>query len=110
MIQNSLLQTVREECGLGSPPDPFMTYASETASSILKDKVDYKRSELPDFLWKLNELVHEQERDKYELCPHYQSWHVPEMRWFAMTTVQGEQHLKVHQSQMVLYLIVLLEA
>lgn len=49
-----MLKTVREECGLGSPPDPFTTNASETANSILKNRVDCKRSELPEFLQKLN--------------------------------------------------------
>ena len=50
VIRDSMLKTVREECGLGSPPDPFTTNASETANSILKNRVDYKQSELPEFL------------------------------------------------------------
>ena len=50
VIRDSMLKTVREECGLGSPPDLFTTNASETANSILKNRVDYKRSELPEFL------------------------------------------------------------
>ena len=93
VIRDSMLRAVREECGLGSPPHPFTTNSSETANFILKNKVDYKKSELPEFLLKLKELVHEQEceveraiigRGKYELRPQYQVWHVPETKWFTM--------------------------
>ena len=47
--------------------------------------------------------MHEQEREvekaligrgKYELRSQYQSWHISEMQWCAMTTPQREQHLK----------------
>ena len=50
VIRDSMLRAVREECGLGSPPQPFTTNSSETANFILKNKVDYKKSELPEFL------------------------------------------------------------
>ena len=81
MIRDSILRAVQEECGLGSPPHPFTINSSETANFILKNKVDYIKSELPEFLLKLKELVHEQEceveraiigRGKYELRPRYQ--------------------------------------
>jgi len=87
VIRGSMIRSVREECGLGSPPAPFTTNASETANYMLKHKVNYKRSELPEFLQKLEELVHEQEREvekavigrgKYELRSHYQSWRISE--------------------------------
>lgn len=103
VIRGSMIRSVREECGLGCPPAPFTTNASETAYYMLKHKVNYKRSELPEFLQKLEELVHEQEREvqkavigrgKYELRSHYQSWHTSEMQWFTITTAQREQHLK----------------
>ena len=56
-----------------------------------------------NFLQMLNNLICEQEceveravigRGKYELRPQYQSFHVPETKWFAMSTMQREQHLK----------------
>ena len=55
-----MIRQVREECGLGSPPAPFTTNAYETANYILKHKVNYQRSELPEFLKKLKELIHDQ--------------------------------------------------
>jgi len=103
VIRDSMLRAVREECGLGSPPHPFTTNSSETANFILKNKVDYQQSELPEFLLKLKELVHEQEREveraiighgKYELRPQYQVWHVPETKWFTMMSAQREKHLQ----------------
>ena len=103
VIRNSMIQPVREECGLGSPPAQFTTNASETANYMLKHKVDYKRSELPEFLHKFKELIQEQEREvekavigrgKFELRTQYRSWYVPESKWFTMTTSQREQHLR----------------
>lgn len=36
---------LREEAGLGSPPQPFTTNASESLNAMMKRKVDYKESE-----------------------------------------------------------------
>lgn len=36
VIKDTMLSTVREECGLGSPPASFTTNACETANSMLK--------------------------------------------------------------------------
>lgn len=103
VVRDSMISCVREECGLGSPPMPFTTNASESANFLLKHKVDYKRNELPVFLDKLQELIKEQEREfekaiigrgKYELRTQYRSWHIPESKWFAMNSKQREMHLK----------------
>lgn len=63
VVKQSMLRSVREEAGLGSPPDAFYTNASESLNSIIKAKVHYKRSELPQFISKLNELVEDQRRE-----------------------------------------------
>ena len=103
VIRNSMIKGVREECGLGSPPATFTTNASESANYMIKHKVNYKQNELPEFLEKYKELVCEQEqevnkallgRGKYELHNQYQSWHIPESKWFSMTTSQREQHIQ----------------
>lgn len=41
-----MLRHVREEAGLGCPPDAFYTNASECINGIIKVKMNYKRSEL----------------------------------------------------------------
>ncbi|XP_064389220.1 uncharacterized protein LOC135337257 [Halichondria panicea] len=63
VIRRSMLKPVREEAGLGSPPDKFYTNASETVNSVLKNAVSYKQNKLPDFILKLKEVCEEQERE-----------------------------------------------
>ena len=60
VICDSMLKPIREECGLGCPPEPFTTNASESINAMLKRKLDYKRSELPAFIDKVKELVNKQ--------------------------------------------------
>ena len=57
VIRDTMLRCVREECGMGCPPDIVTTNASESVNAVLKRKVDYKRNELPVFIDKLKELV-----------------------------------------------------
>ena len=85
VVRRSMTRQVKEECGLGSPPAPFTTNASETANYMLKHKVNYRRSEPPDSLQKLGELIHDQataveksliDRGKYELRSQYHSFRV----------------------------------
>ena len=98
-----MLRSVREECGLGSPPSQLTTNACETANSMLKNQTNYKRSEMFEFLEKLEQLIYEQDREieqaiigrgEYELRPQYTSFHVPETKWFLMSIQQREQHLQ----------------
>ena len=55
VIKHSMLRPVREEASLGSPPEAFYTNASESVNSVIKAKVQYKHSELPQFITKLND-------------------------------------------------------
>ena len=103
VIRGTMIASIREECGLGSPPAPFTTNASETANYMLKHKVNYRRSELPTFLKELKELIHDQQcevekavigRGKFELRDQYRFLHVAETKWFSMSSSQRESHLK----------------
>ena len=76
-----MLKPIKEECGLGCPPEAFTTNASESLNAMLKRKLDYKRSELPAFIDKVKELVNEQQKEleravigrgKYRLKQLYQ--------------------------------------
>ena len=40
-IRHSMLRPIREDSGLGSPPKPFYTNASESVNNIIKRKVNY---------------------------------------------------------------------
>ena len=102
LVEESMLRSVCEEAGLGSPPEEFSTNVCESISDVLKLKVEYKKSSLPEFLDKMKELADEQEREvehavikhgKYEFLPEYQHLQVPEKRWFRMSLEQQKRHL-----------------
>jgi hypothetical protein len=106
IIRDSMLKPIREECGLGCPPEPFTTNASESINAMLKRKLNYKQSELPAFIDKVKELVNEQQKEleravigrgKYQLKQQYQYLQVAESKWFLMTPEQRKNHLsKLH--------------
>ena len=62
-IKATMLKTVRVEAGLGSPPQPFTTNASETTNSVIKAHVLYKHSKLMEFVNHLKDVIDEQERE-----------------------------------------------
>ena len=103
VIQTSLLRPVREQAGLGCPPEQFTTNASESVNALLKNKVDYKRSELSDFLKKLKEVVNEQNEEvsravtgkgKYVIRPGFKKLEKTEAEWFSMKEEIRKQHLR----------------
>ena len=106
-IRNYMLRPIREECGLGCPPEPFTTNASESINAVLKNKLDYQRSELPNFVEKIREVVNEQQKEleravigrgKYQLQQQYKFLEVPENKWFRMSLQQRKDHLSKLQS------------
>ena len=107
VVCDSMLKPVREECGLGCPPEPFTTNASESINAMLKRKLEYKRSELPVFIDKVKELVQKEleraviGRGKYQLKKEYQYLQVTESRWFVMTQEQRKTHLSTESSEEV---------
>ena len=103
IMKATMIKSIREEAGLGKPPKPFTTNASETINSVIKSHVSYKPSQLMEFVEKLKELVDEQEREieravikrgKYRLKPAFSYLEVNESDWFKMTKEQRRVHLK----------------
>ena len=77
-----MLKETRIKAGLGNPPSYFTTNSSESVNALLKNKVEYKKSELPEFLEKLRSVINEQEKEleraiidrgKYQLCDEYKN-------------------------------------
>ena len=105
-ICSTMLRSVREECGLGNPPDIFTTNPSESINAMLKHKMDYKKNELPTFVEKVRELSLEQNKEveraivnrgKYKFRAEYQFLEIPESKWFTMSIQQRKTHIsKVH--------------
>ena len=58
-IKSSMLMSLREAAGLGSPPSPFYTNANESLNSMLHRKVKYKKSQWHEFNESMKELVKE---------------------------------------------------
>ena len=48
---------IRENVGLGSPPTIFTTNASESINSVLKKQVGYKKTQWPEFVKEMKQLV-----------------------------------------------------
>ena len=103
-IQYELLRSQRQKAGLGNPPTAFTTIASGSINAVLKNKVNYKKSELPVFIDKLKQAIKEQDeeveravigRGKYQFCSSYQHLECDEQEWFLrMSVEQRKAHLK----------------
>ncbi len=109
-IRDTMLRPIRVECGLGNPPDPFTTNASESINAMLKRKVSYKQSELPAFIDHVKQLINEQEKEveravikrgKYRFRKQYRFLEVEEGKWFTMSSEQRQRHLAKVQSAAV---------
>ena len=76
-------------------------------NAVLRAKVDYKHSELPFFVRKIEELVKDQKSEfelvvinggKFQIQSAYQSSEIPESTWFSMDKKAHETHSnKLHQ-------------
>lgn len=62
-IMQTMMNPLRAEASLGSPPEPFTTNTSESVNSIIKAHVSYKPSQLMEFTEKIREAIDEQERE-----------------------------------------------
>ena len=92
VIRNTMTRSIREECGLGNPPDIFTTNPSESINALLKHKMNYKKTELPTLVGKVKELPTEQvkevERGKYQLKEEYKFLEIPESKCFNVNLTQ----------------------
>ena len=59
-MKHKMLKGLREKVGLGSPPVQFTNNPNESVNAWIKEKVDYKKSELNVFCQKMKELVDSQ--------------------------------------------------
>ena len=104
LMKKTMSRTARCKAGLGDPPRVFTTNASESINSVLKNKVDYKKNDLPVFLDKLKSVINEQEREmeraiigrgKYQLSEGFKKLEKTEHQWFSkMSLAQRQSHIK----------------
>lgn len=93
----TMRKDLRIKAGLGSPPKMFTTNASESINAVLKQKVNFKESEWPEFNDKVKMLVKQQReeviralsgRGQYRLSPNYSHFAVSVSEWTKMRPEQ----------------------
>ena len=60
VVAKFMLPSIRTKAGLGFPPTPCYTNEVESKNKILKDEVEHRHTELPDFVDKMRALLQEQ--------------------------------------------------
>ena len=87
------------KAGLGCPPEPYYTNEVESKNKVIKEEVQYKRSQLPEFVEK---MMHEQKQEieravlnsgEYRLCEEQKQLGVSSSEWFQMTTDQRRRKI-----------------
>ena len=64
IFSESVVQSVRQSAGLGSPPVPFYNNRSESINKLLKKHVHHQKSSLPQFVRHLYKFIQEQSNNK----------------------------------------------
>lgn len=102
-IVSDLLRPIREAAGLGCPPAPYYTNASECMNSVMHEKTHYKASEWDKFNKSMHKLVKQCyqltelaviDRGAYCYKEPYKHLCVDQLSWIRMTTKQREIHLQ----------------
>lgn len=83
---------MRRRAGLGDPPIPFTTNASENVNSLLKSEFENKQNDIPTLL---EAVIDEQEREleraiidtgKYRFAKRFKPFTKSEEQWFHHMT------------------------
>ncbi len=53
VFKSNMLKALRQRAGLGNPPSEYTNKANESANARIKEKVNYKKSELDIFCQKI---------------------------------------------------------
>jgi hypothetical protein len=97
-----MLPNVREKAGLVSPPTPYYTNEVESKNKLLEEEVQYKSSQLPEFVDKMRSLMEGQRQEieraiigsgEYKLRNEYRNRAVESSKWFKMTTEQRQRKI-----------------
>lgn len=102
-VAKYMLQNVRTKAGLGSPPSPYYTNEVESKNRVLKEAVQYKSSQLPDFIEKMKALMEEQRHEieravidggEYRLREEYKNLAVSPTKWYKLTAEQRRRKIE----------------
>ena len=101
-VVSDLLRPIREAAGLGCPPTPYYTNASECINSVMHEKTHYKASEWDRFNDSMHELAKQSlqvaelaviDRGAYQYRHPYKHLCMDQLKWIRMTSNQRELHL-----------------
>ena len=97
VIAASMLCSLREKAGLGSPPEPYYTNEIESKNNILKQHLNRKASQLPQFIESMKLLLQGQYEEiknavascgEYRVVPQYSILSFEKQKWFKMSEKQ----------------------
>ena len=71
-----MIQPLREQVGLGSPPAPCYTNDIESKNNILKQLLQCKASQLPEFVESMKALIAEQRSEIEKAVATYGEYRV----------------------------------
>ena len=100
VVKHHMRRDVREAAGLGCPPSTFTTNSSESLNASIKQKVDYKQHEWPQFNKLIQEFVMAQRdevirslsgRGQYRLALGFGHLSTSLTNWSKMTPAQRKK-------------------
>ena len=111
-MKETMLQPLRQKAGLGNPPMPYTNNANESANAKIKEKMDYKKSELNVFCNKMKELIERQRQDvehaftlntgPYEVASEYQLHQENAAQWVKCSTQYKQRAInRIHKLPLV---------
>jgi hypothetical protein len=111
-ILSSMLAPVQEKAGLGKPPLPFYNYRSESINHVIKEGVQYKKQDLPDFILSLQNIISSQiemiklaifRRGNYKFIEDLKYLEIDEDIWlYKMNETQKKNHFAKVMSKIIL--------
>ena len=99
----SMIASVRESAGLGSPPVAYTTNRNESMNKVAKSYADYRQSSWVQLANNMFDLVNAQTKvvekavygmGEYKFKPTYKRLDVGSSKWFVMSCEQRQKHLR----------------
>ena len=102
VIADCMIRPLREQVGLGSPPAPYYTNDIESKNNILKQHLQRKASQLPEFVESMKALIIEQRSEiekavamygEYQVVARHSNLACERQKWFKMSERQRQSKI-----------------
>ena len=103
VMKTSMIASVRESAGLGSPPVPYTTNRNESMNKVAKSYADHQKVNWVQLTDNMFDLINIQLKEiekaiigmgEYRFKPAYGNLEVASNKWFLMSSQQREKHMK----------------